>query len=175
MKSALAILSLGGALLAMATPAPGRLPAPLAAYRSWQAGRVHAVSPPLSILCVALPEEELVRRRAEAARAHGPHAERYLRVYANPRAAAAAREPGDQPFPAGSIIAKEKLAGPAATPEAVAFMIKEPPGTSPESGDWTFRFFPEPASASYTGCVECHRGGASRDYVFSRWKAAAPE
>lgn len=173
MKSALAVLAISGAVIATAMPGPTGLPVRLAGYRSWQAGSVHAVSLPLSILCVALPEEELARRRREAAQAHGPHAERYLRVYANARAAAAAHESGEQPFPAGSIIAKEKLAGPAAKPEAVAFMIKEPPGTSPESGDWTFRFYPEPAKASYSGCVECHRAGASRDYVFSRLEAAA--
>ena len=171
-----AVLALGGLGLAGDERRPALdLPPPLAGYRAWPAGAIHAVSAQLSLLCVALPEKELERRREEARRAHGPHAERHVRVFANPTAFAAARDSGAQAFPAGSIIAKEKLGDPQATKaEAVAFMIKHASGTFPESGDWEFRYFPETRGASTTGCVECHRAGASRDYVFGRLHPVAP-
>jgi hypothetical protein len=168
---------LGGLSLAAASSLPDGLPAHLTGYRAWRAGDVHAVSIPLSILCVALPEKELARRREEALRAHGPHAERYLRVFANPVAAKAARETiATREFPQGSILAKEKLLDPYATKaEGVAFMIKRAPGTFPKSNDWEFRYYPEPRGASYSGCIECHRTGASKDYVFSRLEKAAQQ
>ena len=152
------VVLLGALSLAAAgTSLPRGLPASLTGYRAWQAGDIHAVSTPLSILCAALPEKELARRREEARRAHGPHAERYLRVFANPTAARAARGNGTAgSFPQGSILAKEKLLDPyAKRAEGVAFMIKRAPGTLPESGDWEFRYYPQPREASYSGCVEC--------------------
>jgi hypothetical protein len=148
------------------------LPTSLAGYRAWWSSEVHAVSIPLSMLCAALPEQEFRRRRAEALRAHGPHAERYLRVYANPTARSTDQTPTAKAFPVGSIIAKEKLADPqAAKADGVAFMIKHPPGTFPSSGDWEFRYYPETRGASYTGCIQCHHTGATRDFVFSRLKS----
>ena len=163
-------------LSAASRSVPSGLPPQLAGYRAWQAGDVHAVSTPLSILCAALPPKELARRREELQRAHGPHAERYLRVFANATASAAAREAMAKTFPPGSVVAKEKLADPyAAHPEAVAFMIKHAPGTYPGSGDWEFRYYPEARGAEYSGCIECHRTGASRDYVFGRLTGAAQQ
>ena len=47
-------------------------------------------------------------------------------------------------------------------------MIKRAAGARPASGDWEFGYFPEPPEADYSGCVECHRTGAVRDYVFTR-------
>ncbi len=147
-----------------------KLPALLEAYRGWWSGEVHAVSIPLSMLCAALPEKELARRRAEAQRAHGPHAEHYLRVYANPAARSTDRDA--KAFAVGSIIAKEKLSSSQAPKaDGVAFMIKHPAGTFPSSGDWEFRYYPESQGSSYAGCIECHRAGASQDFVFSRLKS----
>jgi hypothetical protein len=146
------------------------VPPELSRYRTWRAGDVHAVSTPLAILCQALPEKELARRRAQVQREQGPHAERYLRVFHNPTASLVGGD-SDAKYPVGSIIAKEKLADPyARRAEAVAFMIKHAPGYSAESGDWEFRYYPEPRGADYASCVECHRTGTSRDYVFSRPK-----
>jgi hypothetical protein len=90
-----------------------------------------------------------------------------MRVYANPLAASAFAEAG--PFPIGSIVAKEKRAS-ADNPEpyAVAFMIKRAESERPESGGWEFRFFPERPAGSLQGCVECHRAGGTKDFVFTR-------
>jgi Cytochrome P460 len=154
----------------------GSLPAHLSGYRNWQAGDVHAVSTPLDGLCIPLPEKELAQRREELRRAHGPHAERFLRVYANPIASKAAPDGERAAFPEGSIIAKEKLADPnSSSAEAVAFMIKRAPGTFPQSSDWEFRYYPESRGADFSGCIECHRAGASKDYVFSRLRRAAQQ
>ena len=131
------------------------LPAHLADYRSWRAGDVHAVSPPLAALCVALPPKELQRARSKARRVYGPHAERYVRVYTNPTAALTLSDPVARQFSAGSIIAKEKVGDPTGTQvEAIAFMIKHPAGAFSESGGWEFRYYPENREASYSGCID---------------------
>jgi hypothetical protein len=145
MLAGLAVIIVGFA--AVGTGPLRSLPPELSRYRTWQAGEVHAVSTPLAILCQAPPEKELARRRSELQRAHGPHAERYLRVFHNPTASLAGGN-SESTYPIGSIIAKEKLVDPyARRAEAVAFMIKRAPGYSANSGDWEFRYFPEPRGA----------------------------
>ena len=154
--------------------AGSNLPARLADYRGWRASEVHAVSAPLAALCVALPPKELQRARSKARRAYGPHAERYVRVYANPRAALTRLDTVAKEFPAGSIFAKEKLIDPTGTQvEGIAFMIKHPAGAFSGSGGWEFRYYPENREASYSGCIDCHKAGASRDYVFGSHDGAA--
>jgi hypothetical protein len=102
------------------------LPSELSRYRDWQADDVHAVSVYVSSLCapslgVASHESDLVRPGLEGHRLNGPHAQRYVRVFANPAAVAAARDPAATSFPVGSILAKEKLLARGGMPQAVAF------------------------------------------------------
>jgi hypothetical protein len=67
-----------------------------------------------------------------------------------------------------SIIAKEKrLERDDAHLAGVAFMIKHGKGELKESGGWEFAYYPSAPQARYDGCVDCHRSGGSKDYVFS--------
>src|SRR5262245_48877879 len=136
------VLALSALAMGASSSPPASLPTQLARYRAWHASDVHAVSIPLEMLCVSMTDEELARRRAEGQRTQGPHAERYLRVYANPAAISVVE--AAKGFPVGSIVAKEKLLDPYANRvEGVAFMIKHPEGTFSDSGGWEFRYFPE--------------------------------
>ncbi|HVE70532.1 MAG TPA: cytochrome P460 family protein [Thermoanaerobaculia bacterium] len=103
---------------------------------------------------------------------YGPHAMRWVRVYANESAAAAMRKEGRTRFPAGSILAKEKLVDREGEDfDAVAFMVKHEEGKFEKSGGWEFLFYPAPEGAdAYDGCVTCHRVGAKRDYVFGTFE-----
>jgi hypothetical protein len=76
------------------------------------------------MLCGMMSLEEQQRRLAAVEREFGPHAEFYMRVYANPTAMAALHDARVTQFPPGSIIAKEKLQMLSdAKPEGLGFMI----------------------------------------------------
>jgi hypothetical protein len=106
-----------------------------------------------------------------ARKEHGPHTNRWIRVYANASALDALRDDGTEAFPPGSILVKEKLRHPAdAQPEGVAFMIKHPDGAFAASGGWEFRYAPGTGTlGEYGSCASCHRVGATKDYVFARY------
>ena len=108
-----------------------------------------------------------------ARKSHGPHADRWVVVFANPAAAAAMQSKVGE-LPPGAIVAKEKRQKPDDTrPEGVAFMIKHRKGELAESGGWEFRYYPsDDPHPSYRRCIDCHRAGASTDYVFSTLGAA---
>lgn len=148
-------------------PAPLELPPDLASYRSWLAGEVHAMSTAADALCRALSPLEQAQRRRELERNQGPHAERYLRVYGNAKASSVT--PEATTFPVGSVIVKEKLrsAEGAAPPYGIAVMIKHAESERPLSAGWEFRFYPAQPAASLQGCLDCHRQGGTRDYVFT--------
>lgn len=142
------------------------LPVDLAGYRSWTALTPEPERVPwqLAFMCRS-PSPEMV---AEARKSHGPHTDRWVKVYANPKALRTLRETLAGPYPAGSILAKEKLRHPGDEhPEGTAFMVKRPEGAFPESGGWEFLFFPHGKTPRYDGCVACHRSPGARDYVFS--------
>lgn len=165
-RAALALLLVGSG----SDSASVLLPAPLASYRSWHPleASARAVSLPLSMLCISLPKEQIEGARAEAQKAYGPHAERFVRVYANPVALAAIRS-GATEFPVGAVVAKEKLLQPdAAHVDGIAFMIKHSSGSFVTSGGWEFAYYPQPRNATFGACVDCHRTGNSVDYVFTR-------
>lgn len=141
----------------------------LDAYRSWTALTPDATLVPfeLAIQCAPVTDAQLDRAR----RTHGPHTNRWVKVYANPLAAAALRDGRSRVFPVGAAIAKEKLRAPDdARPEGVGFMIKRPEGQFADSHGWEFVYRPAAQEkASYSGCIACHRAGAAKDYVFGRY------
>jgi cytochrome P460 len=163
------LLLLGGILLG--TTGRFVLPEPMSGYRSWrsQSPAARPVPPELAALCAPISKRHFEAAFAAAHKVHGPHTGRYVRVFFNPAAYGAFADSNTSPFPVGAVIAKEKLVRPEdSAPEAIAFMIKHGPGEFAESGGWEFRFYPMLPQASYTGCIECHRAGAPKDFVFSR-------
>lgn len=162
---ALACLSLG-----MHAPPELDLPSELVGYRSWSTLTPEAklVSPQLAALCISMSKERAEQLQKGAKRAYGLHAERFVKVFANPVAMAVFQR-NVPVFPAGAIIAKEKLLQPQdKRAEGLAFMIKHEPGEFPSSDGWEFRYYPSAVGASYASCIECHRTGNSRDHVFTR-------
>ena len=140
------------------------IPDSLADYRSWPEITAGPRRLPyeLAVMCRAVTDAE----RTKILQMHGPHADRWARVFANETGWAALKAKTD--FASGSVIVKEKAKEQFGEPEGVAFMIKHGKGEFAKSGGWEFRYYPAPApGASYQRCVDCHRQGTTRDYVFS--------
>ncbi len=155
------------AALAATTAAAPKLPPNLAGYRSWTAldERPRLMPLELSMACGPMRTQEEI---AEIKKKAGPHADVWTMVYLNPAALDALKVKGGE-FPAGAMIAKEKRRNPDDAPEAVAFMIKHPKGKLRESGGWEFVYYPAEKNASLQRCVNCHRNGGEKDYVFSTY------
>lgn len=171
-KAWLFLLAVSTAVVTVsASDGAGKLPDKLAAYRSWtMTAEPHMVPFELSMACGPPSAFQNLEER------YGPHARRWIRVYANASAASAMKEPELTDYPVGSIIVKEKLQNPAdSSPEGVAFMIKHGKGKFTESDGWEFLYYPwtGPTAAKadvYKGCTTCHRAGAKRDYVFGKFE-----
>jgi hypothetical protein len=166
-KCALAAAT-GLLLMASAIAPKGDLsiPSALADYPSWTELTPGPKLMPYEMAVACMPAAV---RPDEARKSHGPHADLWAAVYANPAALATLKAKNSTDFPAGAIIAKEKRRQREdLTPEGVAFMIKHPKGEFVGSDGWEFVYYPSPANrSSYARCVSCHRSGASKDYVFS--------
>jgi hypothetical protein len=156
-------------LMASATAPKGAMsiPSALAEYPSWTELTPGPRLMPyeLTVLCMPATADQ----SEQARKSHGPHANLWAAVYANPAALATLKTKNSTDFPAGAIIAKEKRRQREdRTPEGVAFMIKHPKGEFADSDGWEFVYYPSPGNrSSYARCVSCHRSGASKDYVFS--------
>jgi len=153
--------------------APLPMPASLSDYRSWKAlvASPQPIPFQLAQLCApALPGGPPPPTAVDRDK-HGPHARRWVRVYANPAAASALADPAVRKFPPGATIAKEKLLTVDADhPEGVAFMIKHRAGQFAASGGWEFLYFPSGGTtADYSGCIGCHRAKGRKDYVFGTY------
>lgn len=150
------------------------IPTHLAGYRSWKTLTTEAQLVPheLAVQCAPLTPQQLQIAR----KSHGPHTDRWVKVYANPTALRALRDKAAMTFPPGSVIAKEKLRRPGdVQAEGVAFMIKHPQGAFAESGGWEFLYHPATgARATYDGCAACHRAGGAKDYVFGSHGRESP-
>lgn len=155
-------------LMAPATAPKGSIsiPSALAEYRSWSELTPGPRLLPYELTVACMP---YVAQPGEARKTHGPHADLWASVYANPAALATLKTKNSTSFPAGAIIAKEKRRQrDDSAPEGVAFMIKHPNGEFAASDGWEFVYYPSPENRpSYARCVSCHRSGASKDYVFS--------
>jgi hypothetical protein len=122
------------------------------------------VSAVVAAACVAPPSPSLIE---EERRHFGPHAEVAVNLYANETARTALA--GQDRFPSGAIIVKEKLKGDEAS--AIGGMIKRQPGYDPVNGDWEY-FYAERSGKFTIGrldnCIACHARAKSTDYVFFR-------
>ena len=107
----------------------------------------------------------------------GPHAAHSINTFADTTAIAGWGDT-QKPFPAGSVIVKEKLQRDRKTVAGVGGMIKRDKGYDPEHGDWEFFYWDKDVGFS-TGrlakCAECHAKARASDFVYSRTdlKAAA--
>ena len=150
--------------------ATSAIPPRLADYRSWTqlTSGPRLVPYALATACLSSSVQQ-----ADARKTHGPHANRWVAVYAN-RLAVEALKTKDGVFPAGAVIAKEKLsAAESSEPDGVAFMIKHDKGEFAKSGGWEFVDYSAAGPASsYRHCVDCHRTGGTKDYVFNTLNAA---
>jgi hypothetical protein len=169
----LPLLLVFGVLIAApsAAPLPGdaasrgemvTLPPSLAEYNTWRrlTPDGYSIPPQLALLCTSpapAPSPKIVE-------VFGPHANTFVRVFANPLAARALNAHGV--FPEGSILVKEKLRG--AIPSAHGVMIKRAKGFNPSTADWEFLFYPSERSASFNSCADCHRS-APHDFVFGSY------
>ena len=150
------------ALAGLGLAATATIPRPLADYRRWTPLTPEPQRMPYQLATMCAPFMKGL------ANTEGPHKDRWVVVYANPVAIAGFKATEAEEFPEGSIIAKEKrLERDDAHPDGVAFMIKHGKGELQESGGWEFAFYPSAPQARYDGCVDCHRSGGSKDYVFS--------
>jgi len=141
------------------------LPPSLAEYTSWQrlTPDGYSIPPQLALLCTP-PAPASSPKSVEV---YGPHANTFVRVFANPIAARALNS--HVLFPEGSILVKEKLRdGRSDIPSAHGVMIKRAKGFNPSTADWEFLFYPSERSASFTSCSNCHRS-APHDFVFGSY------
>jgi hypothetical protein len=141
------------------------LPRSLAGYTTWRrlTPDGYSIPPQLSSLCTSQAAVSPPR----SVEAYGPHANTFVRVFANPLAAAARDSRGV--FPEGSILVKEKLRdGRSGIPSAHGVMIKRRKGFNPSTADWEFLFYPSERSESFTNCADCHRS-AQHDFVFESY------
>jgi hypothetical protein len=150
------------ALLGAAERPALSVPASLAAYRSWWQPHKQPVAVPTQLweLCVA-----------PSIKSHGPHVDRFLRLYINQIGQAAFRD-GLGSFPQGTVIAKEKLAAAdSKAPEGIGMMVKHAsPSSFDSTGGWQFLYYPEAGTRDQVQehCARCHASAKGRDYVFSR-------
>jgi hypothetical protein len=160
-RTALLVVTSCALLGAAERPAPS-VPASLAAYRSWWQPQEQPVAVPTQLweLCVA-----------PSIRSHGPHVDRFVRLYINPIGQAAFRD-GSSSFPEGTVIAKEKLlAADSQNPEGIGVMVKHASTSAfSSSGGWQFLYFPEAGTRAQVQehCARCHQNADKRDYVFAR-------
>ena len=127
------------------------------------------VAPLTSLLCTT-PSKGLLDTEQKAT---GPHTRAWVHVYANDAAAGTIAQKSP-PFPVGSAIVKEKLAGDFTVAE-IGGMIKRAPGYDSANGDWEFFFRSSTGdfqSGKLANCIECHNG-AGRDHVFSAWQISS--
>jgi hypothetical protein len=142
------------------------LPRSLAEYTTWQrlTPDGYAIPPQLAVLCTS-PAPAASPKSVEV---YGPHANTFVRVFANPLAAGAFDS--RRVFPEGSILVKEKVRDvQSGIPSAHGVMIKRGKGFSPSTGDWEFLFYPSQRGASFTNCSNCHQS-AQHDFVFGSYR-----
>ena len=152
------------------TPSSQSLPPEVDSYRSWRAMLADPRPVPFEMWtrCVAATAGDWDRAREK----HGPHTQRFIRVYANPPAVQRLQGGNPAALPVGAVIVKEKLLAAAdPAPAGLAFMVKRGEGRFRDSGGWQFVYFPpgpDPVK-THEACAACHRVAAARDHVFGTY------
>ena len=175
MRTVVALAVVGVASMALsAKPAPVLIDVPpaLAGYRAWAPLMDEPQPVPMSlwIRCAIVTQTEW----AEARKRHGPHTERYIKVYGNPRAADGILRGSGGVLPYGAIIAKEKLpVSPNAAPDGIGFMIRHRPPEFAATDGWEFVYLPPSGDKRETheACAGCHRNAPAGTYYFGRYPA----
>ena len=147
------------------------------------------VNPELARLCRGVSADDLKRVEKD----HGPHAFSQITISMNDIAAEAFENQATE-YPEGSVIVKSKDLGwtwggegrrslahtaeESADPGAdgVGGMVKRHSGYAPQSGDWEYFYFEDPARVEHgliQSCVQCHQKAQSSDYVFATWDEPA--
>ncbi len=142
------------------------LPSSLADYTTWKrlTPDGYAIPPQLAALCTS-PAPAASPKSVEV---YGPHANTFVRVFANPLASSAFDSRGV--FPEGSILVKEKVRDArSGIPSADGVMIKRRKGFNPSTDDWEFLFYPSQRGTSFTNCSNCHQS-AQHDFVFGSYR-----
>jgi hypothetical protein len=141
------------------------LPDSLAQYRTWWEPAEKPVPVPTEVwtLCIA-----------PSTKTHGPHVDRFVRVYINPAGREAFQGGPSSVFPVGTIIAKEKLTTrDAKVADGIGFMVKRLDAQFPSSGGWQFLYYPQVGTPGdvQDHCARCHHSAEQRDYVFTRHRS----
>ncbi len=174
-----AALVLGLALLGGSLPGLSALPAlsgnaALRDFESWQELTTgpYKVPRPVWTLCTPEPATQL----SHPGETLPTGTDRFIRVYANPKAFPLMRSPRGTKFPVGSVIAKAKLVEGSSRPVSVAFMIKREAGFDPASLDWELLFFSgnpmqQVNLSAGSSCQQCHGNLKEADGVYGSYLA----
>lgn len=114
------------------------------------------------------------KRERETGDPHKTWITSYARFYVNDVGFAEALK--SQPsFPAGTVIAREKLnKAEDVDPEVVTVMLKHEKGFSRKTGDWEYLIVSGDMRKvvkreKYGDCAACHSGAEKTDFVFNRY------
>jgi cytochrome P460 len=172
-----AVLVLGLTLLGGSLSGLSALPAlsgnaALRDFESWQELTSGPYKVPRSVWTACMPEPKTLRYHPGETLPTGT--DRFIRVYANPKAFPLMRSPRGTKFPVGSVIAKAKLVQGSSRPVSIAFMIKREAGFDPTPLDWEFLFFSgnpmqQVNMRAGSSCHQCHGDLKEADGVYGSY------
>lgn len=128
------------------------------------------MAPQIAALCVQLPKYGL----------DNPHVPRYFSVFVNSVGKATMLGQRKGPFPKGTVIVKEKIAGAESKhPELLTVMIKHKKGFDPAHDDWEYEALDGDAKpiigATVEHCQNCHQAKSLSDHVYRDYANIAPK
>jgi hypothetical protein len=169
----LGLTLLGGSLPGLSAPPALSGNGALRDFESWQELTSGPYKVPRAVWVLCMPEPAAQRYHPGETLPTGT--DRFIQVYANPKALPLMRGPRGTKFPVGSMIAKAKLVEGSNRPVSVAFMIKREAGFNPASLDWEFLFFGgnpmQQVKTSNSGCQRCHGDLEEADGVYGSYLA----
>jgi len=137
----------------------------LAAYTHWAKVNERSPMDPVSALsCVYIAPRP----------PNDPHAKFYISVFVNDTGLKAMQKRIPGPFPAGSMIVKQKFREKNTSPELLTMMIKREPGFDPKFGNWEYLVATGDGKSIFgrgklEQCQGCHVSMASQDYVYRNY------
>ena len=137
-----------------------------------------AVPPRISTACYVPPSEKA--QAEEDRKRRGPHASTSIRVFVNRVGEATFLPDRRAPFPAGTVILKEKLSSesPRSPGFAVGVMVKHAAPEFSETGGWQFLYAERTDSLRWrdgaAACSSCHATQRANDFVFAAQRTTKP-